>query len=107
MMKSMRVLDDILDTGEPREQVDATRVVTSTWAKVREFEQQLDLPKFDQIRRALNDPDDDLLRALRAEREKVLALLGQPASGVLDAGQQPESNSSCHDTSTQIDKRKP
>lgn len=74
--KSMVVLDDILENGEPREQVDATRVITQTWAKVREFEHQLELPKEEQIRRALRDPDDELLKALRAEREKVLALLG-------------------------------
>lgn len=109
--RSMEILHEHLEEGEPRIQVDAAKVLLMASIKVMELEMQHvgDRPKEEQIRHALSDPDDDLLRALRAEREKVLALLGsgeQAASGGPVAGQQPESNSPCHDTSTQIDRRK-
>jgi hypothetical protein len=87
--RSMEILHEHLDEGDRRAQAEASRILINASIKVTEIElqQAAERAKEEQIRMALQDPDDDLIRALRAEKERVLALLG--ASPALTASESP------------------
>lgn len=76
-------LREQLELGEPREKVDAARVLLGAYVQLRKDSPESVNPslatreaRVAHMRAALRDPDDELLEAMRAEADAIRKVIG-------------------------------